>query len=161
MMFGGQWGRGGWLSSGAPRGPAPGEAIGGDEQDNEDAIHVDEVASVLSSCLRKIRDAAVVKTTNIISGDDDSREKKDSGSDGGFLGALAKTAKNVLPGRWFKSKEEKKAEIQRQKAKDEFEGGVKDLLKDAPLPVRMVGGLVAPLMSTLAIFQSATVVESR
>lgn len=62
---------------------------------------------------------------------------------GNFLTKALNKVKNfVTP----KSEEEKKAEI----AKAEVKSGIQSLLKDAPLPIRMMGRLVAPLISNLA-----------
>ena len=65
-------------------------------------------------------------------------------------GILKKVAKSILPKKWFQSEEEQKAELARQQVKDNVSGGIKELLKDAPLPVRMMGSLVSPLLSRVA-----------
>jgi len=66
----------------------------------------------------------------------------------GFLEKIGDAARRVLPWNWFKSDEERKAEIERKKVRKEISGGITELLKDAPLPVRMFGGLVGPLFSS-------------
>jgi hypothetical protein len=67
----------------------------------------------------------------------------------GILSKVGKAAKSILPTSWFQSEPEKKAAIERQKVRDEVQGGLKEMLKDAPLPLRMLGGMIAPLMSSV------------
>lgn len=80
---------------------------------------------------------AVTTTTRLYSSNEDE-------------GMLKKMAKSVLPKKWFQSEEEQKVELARQQVKDNVSGSIKELLKDAPLPVRMVGSMVAPLLSRAA-----------
>ena len=63
---------------------------------------------------------------------------------------LKKAAKKILPASWFQSEEEKEAALARQQVKDNVKGGIKELLKDAPLPVRMLGSMISPLLSKAA-----------
>jgi hypothetical protein len=74
---------------------------------------------------------------------------KDNGGGDGILSKLGNVVKSVLPAKWFQSEKEKKAAIQRKIVKDEVKGSLAEMLKDAPLPVRMIGGMIAPLMSTV------------
>ena len=88
--------------------------------------------------------------SNRWSGDD----QKKSG-DGGFLSTLKNAAKAILPSSWFSSskplskEEEQRARmIERQREmKKDVSGGLTELFKGAPLPIRMLGGLMTPLMS--------------
>ena len=86
-----------------------------------------------------------------------SRTEKDDG----FLGGLKKTAKSLLPSSWFQSEEEKRAAIERQRVQDDLKGGLKELFKDAPLPVRMIGGMVAPLLTNVMSGLAETMAEQQ
>lgn len=68
----------------------------------------------------------------------------------GLFGGLKNVAKSVLPKRFTQSKEERTAALAKKEQKDAMKSGIKAMLKDAPLAVRMVGSLVAPLLSNLA-----------
>eukprot|EP00547_Thalassionema_nitzschioides_P004216 CAMPEP_0194217644 /NCGR_PEP_ID=MMETSP0156-20130528/21881_1 /TAXON_ID=33649 /ORGANISM="Thalassionema nitzschioides, Strain L26-B" /LENGTH=198 /DNA_ID=CAMNT_0038946745 /DNA_START=333 /DNA_END=929 /DNA_ORIENTATION=- len=59
-------------------------------------------------------------------------------------------AKKVLPKSWTQSEEEKKAYIVKKEREQELSSGINQILKDAPLPVRMLGSLVAPMFSQMA-----------
>jgi hypothetical protein len=72
------------------------------------------------------------------------------GSGGGLLGGLKSVAKSILPKSWTQSKEERTAALARKEQKNIVKSGIKEMLKDAPLAIRMVGSLVAPLLSSLA-----------
>lgn len=73
---------------------------------------------------------------------------------------LTRAAKKVLPS-WFQSEEEQKAALAKKQVKDNVKGGIQELLKDAPLPVRMMGGMVAPLLSSLASTVSESMAEQQ
>jgi len=45
--------------------------------------------------------------------------------------------------------------------KDEFKGGIKEILKDAPLPVRMMGSMISPLMSNMVSNLAETMSEQQ
>ena len=70
--------------------------------------------------------------------------------DDGFFGGLKKAVKSILPKSWTQTKEERETEIIRKEMKKDVESGITTLLKDAPLAVRMLGSLVAPIFSSLA-----------
>lgn len=70
-------------------------------------------------------------------------------NDDGVFSKVTKAAKSVLPTSWFQSEEEKKAAIERKRIEKEVTGGLTEILKDAPLPIRMLGGVMAPIMSNL------------
>ena len=57
------------------------------------------------------------------------------------------------------SEEEEKKELARQKVKDNISGGIKELLKDAPLPVKMFGSVMAPLLSKAASSLGESIAE--
>lgn len=78
-----------------------------------------------------------------------SSKKDSSDSSGGILTKVKDVVKSFLPAKWFQSEKEKKAAIQRKIVKDEVKGSLAAILKDAPLPVRMIGNMIAPLMSTV------------
>ena len=74
-------------------------------------------------------------------------DKKD-----GILTKLKDKAKSYLPKKWLSEKDQKKqASIERKREmKNELNSSLNTLLKDAPLAIRMMGKLVAPLVSTMA-----------
>ena len=75
--------------------------------------------------------------------DDDWKTLKKAG--GNILKKAGSKIKNILP---FGSKtEEEKLAKQR---KDEIKGGINTMLKDMPLPVRLMGRMVAPMLSRAA-----------
>ena len=86
---------------------------------------------------------ATLTTRRFFSGRNDNSNK----DEGGVLGGLKKAAKSILPASWFQSEKEKKAAIERPRVKDEVSGGIKEMLKDAPLPIRMMGSMMGPLVS--------------
>jgi len=65
-------------------------------------------------------------------------------------GIIKKLAKKVLPNSLFKTPEEKQRAIQRKQQKDSIQGGLDTMLKDFPLPVRMMGRVLSPMLSELA-----------
>ena len=71
---------------------------------------------------------------------------------GGFLSKITDTvksaAKSVLPASWFQSEEEKQRAIERKRIQNEVKGSIQEVLKDAPLPVKMLGSMFGPLMSS-------------
>lgn len=78
--------------------------------------------------------------------------KDDDDSGGDFLSQLGKAAKSIMPKSWFgsSSSEEEKAQLARkQQVKDQVQGSLDEFLKEAPLGVRMMGKMVAPLMGNL------------
>ena len=70
--------------------------------------------------------------------------------DTGFFGGLKKVAKAILPKSWTQSEEERKADIVRKEMKQELSSNISAVLKDAPLAIRMLGSLVAPIVSSFA-----------
>jgi hypothetical protein len=49
---------------------------------------------------------------------------------------------------FLQSNEEKQAALQRKQVKQDIKGGIQQVLKDAPLPIRMMGGMIAPLLGS-------------
>jgi hypothetical protein len=88
------------------------------------------------------------QTTRLYSSKKDS-SGSGSGSGSGIISKVKNVVKSILPTSWFQSEKEKKAAIQRKIVKDEVKGSLAAMLKDAPLPVRMIGSMIAPLMSTV------------
>jgi hypothetical protein len=72
----------------------------------------------------------------------------DNEKGGGFLDKVKDTAKKFLPS-WLvpKSEEEKKRELARKRVQEDVSGSLTELLRDAPLPVRMMGKMMGPLFS--------------
>lgn len=75
--------------------------------------------------------------------DDDWKTLKKAG--GNILKKAGSKIKGILP---FGSKTEE--EILAKQRKDEIKGGINTMLKDMPLPVRLMGRMVAPLLSKAA-----------
>ena len=73
-------------------------------------------------------------------------EKDSNTAAGGLLGALKRGAKKVLP--FLQSDEEKQAALERKQVKQEIKGGIQQVLKDAPLPIRIMGNMIAPLLGS-------------
>ena len=86
-------------------------------------------------------------------GDDDNSDWETFKRAGANL--LAKGAekiKSLLPFGTTSSKsgEEKRADIIKKERKEEITGGINTLLKDLPLPIRMMGRMVTPLLARAA-----------
>lgn len=80
-------------------------------------------------------------------GDDDPNRKELFG----FRRTAKKVAQKILPTKWFGSEKEKEALERKQEAKDRVQGELDQMLKGAPLPIKMFGKLVAgPLMGKIA-----------
>lgn len=96
------------------------------------------------------------------------RNRNDDGNDNkdeGFLEKLGKVAKNtakaILPSSWFQSEKEQKAAIERKRVKNQLSRDMNDMLKDAPLPVRALGNIVAPLIGNMMSGFAETMAEQQ
>ena len=78
--------------------------------------------------------------------DDDWQTLKKAG--GNIIKKAADKVKNILP--FGKTEEEKQAQLAKKQRKEDIKGGINSMLKDMPLPVRLMGRMVAPLMSRAA-----------
>jgi hypothetical protein len=67
--------------------------------------------------------------------------------DQGFLEKAKSVAKKILP--FLKSDEEKRAELARKRVRDDVQGSLTEVFKDAPLPIRMFGRAIAPILSNM------------
>jgi hypothetical protein len=67
---------------------------------------------------------------------------------GNLLKKGAQKVKSLLP--FGKSEEEQRAEMIKKERKDEITGGINTMLKDMPLPIRMMGRMVSPLLARAA-----------
>lgn len=56
--------------------------------------------------------------------------------------------KSLVP--FGKSEEQKRAEIMKRERKEEITGGINSMLRDMPLPIRMMGRMVSPLLARAA-----------
>lgn len=79
----------------------------------------------------------------------------------GILGKIKKAAKSILPSSWFQSEKEKQAAIERSRRQQEIKGSLKEMLSDAPLPVRMMGGLAANVFSSALSSMAETFQEQK
>jgi Cytochrome oxidase complex assembly protein 1 len=84
-----------------------------------------------------------------------------SNDDGGFLGKLGQAAKSFLPKKWFGSEQEKAELARKQEVRDQVKGSMDEMRKGAPLGVRMMGKMVAPLMSNLASTMAESFAEQQ
>lgn len=86
-------------------------------------------------------------------GDDNSNSDWETFKRAGanLLAKGAEKVKSLLPfGISGKSDEEKRADIIKKERKEEITGGISTLLKDLPLPIRMMGRMVSPLLARAA-----------
>lgn len=86
-------------------------------------------------------------------GDDDNSDWETFKRAGANLLAKgAEKVKSLLPFGTTSSKsgEEKRADIIKKERKEEITGGINTLLKDLPLPIRMMGRMVTPLLARAA-----------
>jgi hypothetical protein len=74
----------------------------------------------------------------------------DEEKEGGILASVTKAVKNILPQKWFQSEQEKQSALRKQQLQKEMKGGISEMLKDAPLGIRMMGKMIAPLVSGIA-----------
>lgn len=72
-----------------------------------------------------------------------------SSDDNGFFGKVGEVAKKILPKSWTQTEEERKSAIQRKERSASIQGGLSEMLKDAPFPLRMMGGLVGPVLGSM------------
>jgi hypothetical protein len=79
----------------------------------------------------------------------------------GFLEKVKDAAKSILPKKWFQSDKERKAELARRQVQDEISGGLKEILKDAPFPIRVLGGLMGKAMSSAMSSIAETMAETQ
>jgi hypothetical protein len=99
------------------------------------------------------------KPTRLYSSNNSKNDNEEN--NGGILSKVGGAVKSILPKRWFASKEEKKAELAQQKMNKELSGGLSEMLKDAPLGVRMLGKLITPLVSKLASKAAVAMAEQQ
>jgi hypothetical protein len=78
----------------------------------------------------------------------DNNNPKDN--EGGFLSKIGNAVKSVLPTKLFGSEEEKAALSRKKQVKDQIKGNVDEMLKDAPLGIRMMGKMISPIVGNLA-----------
>lgn len=69
-------------------------------------------------------------------------------SGGNLLKKGANKIKSLIP--FGKSEEERRAKIMKKERKEEITGGINTMLKDAPLPIRMLGRMMSPLLARAA-----------
>ena len=78
--------------------------------------------------------------------DDDWQTLKKAG--GNILKKAADKVKNILP--FGKTEEEKAVQLAKKQRKEDIKGGINSMLQDMPLPVRLMGRMVAPMLSKAA-----------
>lgn len=95
-----------------------------------------------------------------------NKKQEDNSSNGGIVNKALTFSKNVvktfLPSSWFQSEQEKKAAIQRQRVKNEISSTFNEILKDAPLPIRMIGkSIISPLITNVMSGLAETLSEQQ
>lgn len=72
--------------------------------------------------------------------------RKRDDEEGRFLNKVKNAAKKFLPAQWFQSDEEKRAVAERKRVEKAVKSEIQQVFKDAPLPLRVLGGMVSPLL---------------
>jgi hypothetical protein len=72
-----------------------------------------------------------------------------NGGGGGFLSKLKNVTKKVLPAKWFESDRERELREQKQMVTDAVRSDLKQVFRGAPLPIRMLGGMIGPLLGNM------------
>jgi hypothetical protein len=92
----------------------------------------------------------------------DSRNKNDSSIIQKGINTVTNIAKSILPTSWFRTEEEKQQAIKRQEVKNTVKSGINEILRDAPLPIRMLGrNVLSPLVGNLMSGISETISQQQ
>lgn len=78
------------------------------------------------------------------------RNNNDEDQSPGFLTRVGNAIKSILPVSIFGSDEEKQKLARKKEVKKQVSGGIGEVLKDAPLGVRMLGRMIGPMIGNLA-----------
>jgi hypothetical protein len=81
-------------------------------------------------------------------GDDNNSNKNDKESFD-ILGQVKKVAQKFLPSTWFQSEEEKRQIAEQKRIQSDIQTGIKQIFKDAPLPIRMVSNMISPIFGSM------------
>jgi hypothetical protein len=73
-------------------------------------------------------------------------KKDDSKNNGGFWTKIKDKAKKYLP--FLRTEQEQKAAIEKRRVKSELKSSIQEIFRDAPLPIRAMGSLVASLLGS-------------
>jgi Cytochrome oxidase complex assembly protein 1 len=86
---------------------------------------------------------------NFFRKDDNNNKDTDtsSSSSRGILGQVKNIAKKVLPSSWFQSDEERRQIVEKKRVQNEITSEIKQIFKDAPLPIRMLTNMIGPVFS--------------
>ena len=79
----------------------------------------------------------------------------------GFLSKVGSAVKSALPTKWFGSEEENLQLQRRKEVRQQVSGGLDEMLRDAPLGMRMMGKMISPLMSAAASTMSEAMAEQQ
>jgi hypothetical protein len=82
-------------------------------------------------------------------------------NNGSLLSKISSKVKSILPTKWFGTKKEKEAQIVKKQAKEQVTGGIQEMLKDAPLGIRMMGKMIAPLVGKMASNMAVTMKDQQ
>lgn len=84
-----------------------------------------------------------------------------SGDDEGVLSKIGNKIKSFLPTKIFGSQEEKDKLARKKEYRNQVSGGLSEMLKDAPLPMRMMGKMISPILSSVAASLADTMAEQQ
>ena len=86
---------------------------------------------------------------------------KDESPVRGLLSKAKNVAKKFLPQKWFLSDEERRRAEETELIRQEVKGSLQQIFKDAPLPIRMLGQAIAPLLANLMNVAAETMAEQK
>jgi hypothetical protein len=134
------------------------KSAGSKVKDVADRSRVDDILNKVKSKAKSA--GSTVKDVANRSGVDDilnkvKRKAKSAGS------KVKDVAKSVLPSSWFQSAKEKEAAMENKRIEKQVRGSLKEIFKDAPLPIRMLGGIVGPIMSSVMSKLSKTIADQQ
>jgi Cytochrome oxidase complex assembly protein 1 len=77
------------------------------------------------------------------------KKNKPNDDDNSILGQVKSVAKKILPASWFQSDEERRQKNEMKRVEKEIKSEIQQVFKDFPLPIRMLGNMIAPMFSGL------------
>lgn len=77
--------------------------------------------------------------------------------DSTIVGQIKNVAKRFLPAKWFQSEEERQQMIRQQQVQKEINSSIQQIVKDAPLPIRMLSSMISPMFGSMMSSLAETV----